>query len=122
MYFQDDFKVTPKLTVNLGLRWEYFGQLIENYGAQSNFLPSGNSNPSEFLITKQRCNTPLSPDFFAAAATDNIYVVCSGFPGWALRSLPTFRRASGSPISSLRNWLPAADTAFSMAALRIRRC
>ena len=67
-YFQDDIKVTPKLTVNLGLRWEYFGQLIENYGAQSNFLPSSSpNNPSKFLITTKRCDTPLSPDFTAAA-------------------------------------------------------
>jgi TonB dependent receptor len=80
-YFQDDFQITSKLTLNLGLRWEYFGQLIERYGAQSNFLPSGSSNPSQFLLTKQRCNTPLSPEFLAAAQTDNIDIVCSSAPG-----------------------------------------
>ena len=30
--------MTSKLTLNLGLRYEYFGQLNENYGAQPNFL------------------------------------------------------------------------------------
>jgi Carboxypeptidase regulatory-like domain/TonB-dependent Receptor Plug Domain/TonB dependent receptor len=80
-YFQDDFQVTPKFTVNLGLRWEYFGQLLERYGAQSNFLPSGGSGPSEFLLTNRRCNTPLSPDFLAALKADKINLVCSGQPG-----------------------------------------
>ncbi len=80
-YFQDDFHVTPKLTINLGLRWEYFGQLVERYGAQSNFLPSGSTAPSEFLLTKKRCGTPLSPDFVTAAQTDNINIVCSSQPG-----------------------------------------
>ncbi len=38
-YVQDDFQISQRLTVNLGLRWEYFGQILERYGAQSNFLP-----------------------------------------------------------------------------------
>ncbi len=80
-YFQDDIKITPKLTVNLGLRWEYFGQLLENYGAQSNFQLGGANGSSTFLMTQKRCNTPLSPDFYAAAKADNINIVCSSQPG-----------------------------------------
>lgn len=89
-YFEDDFKVTPKLTLNLGLRWEYFGQLIERYGAQSNFLPSGSSNPSEFLLPKNRCDIPFSGDFLAAAKADNLNIVCSGTPGLGKSQLGNF--------------------------------
>jgi hypothetical protein len=27
-YFQDDYKITPTLTLNLGVRWEFFGQAL----------------------------------------------------------------------------------------------
>ena len=100
IYFQDDYKVTPKLTLNLGLRWEYFGQLIERYGAQSNFLPSGSASPSEFLLTKRRCNTPLSPDFYAAAQADNIDIVCSSVPGLGPLATDKFLAACGIRLSS----------------------
>jgi hypothetical protein len=84
-YFQDDFRITPKLTLNLGVRYEYFGQLIENYGNQSNFIPNfvrpGPNGESTFLMTQRRCNTPFSADFETAVAKDGIAVTCSSQPG-----------------------------------------
>ena len=81
LYFQDDWKATPKLTLNLGVRWEYFGQIVENYGAQSNFIPVGPGGPAQFLLTQQRCHTPLSAGFLTALQTDNINLACSSLPG-----------------------------------------
>jgi hypothetical protein len=80
-YFQDDYKVSQKLTLNLGVRYEYFGQLVENNGNQSNFTLTGANGHSTFLLTKKRCNTPLSDDFKAAAVTDKIDIDCSSQAG-----------------------------------------
>ena len=80
-YVQDDWKVTPKLTVNLGVRWEYFGQIIERYGASTNFQPATANTGSRFLLTKRRCGVPFSADLLAAAAADNISIQCIDNPG-----------------------------------------
>ena len=37
MYFQDDFRVTPRLTLNLGVRYEFITVPTENYGRVANF-------------------------------------------------------------------------------------
>ncbi len=37
-YFQDDWKISPRLTINLGLRWDYFSPISESNGAQANFI------------------------------------------------------------------------------------
>ena len=59
-YAQDDWKVTPKLTVSFGLRYELFSPISEKFGRQSNFdfqtmtlyIPKGKDQ-----------NTPLPPGF-----------------------------------------------------------
>jgi len=40
-FAQDDFRVSPKLTLNYGVRWEYFGPISEAHNLLSNFGSDG---------------------------------------------------------------------------------
>lgn len=40
-YAQDDWRITPRLTLNLGLRYDYFQPYKENADQQANFIASG---------------------------------------------------------------------------------
>lgn len=65
VYFQDDWKMTPKLTLNLGVRWDYFGPINETNGGQANFVPIalpalGLGNPTFIVPASGKDNRTLS--------------------------------------------------------------
>lgn len=46
-YISDDWKVSERLTLNLGLRWDFFGRVSEKNGFFTNFDPSLLTNPDD---------------------------------------------------------------------------
>ncbi|MBB5061766.1 carboxypeptidase-like regulatory domain-containing protein [Granulicella mallensis] len=76
-YFQDDWRATSALTLNLGVRWDYFTPYAETNGRQANFVPvGGNGNTGTFYISQQGCSVPRSSTFDALLASSNINLDC----------------------------------------------
>jgi carboxypeptidase family protein/TonB-dependent receptor-like protein len=84
-YFNDDWKVTPKLTVNLGLRWDFFTLVYDHHGAQANFVPGGAPNIGPAYILPSGTNpADLSSSFTNLLAADGITLDITGKYGKGL--------------------------------------
>jgi len=59
-YAQDDWKVTPKLTVNLGVRYELWSPIGEQWGRQANYNIQTNTL---YIPQGNNCNEALPPNF-----------------------------------------------------------
>ncbi|WP_321472526.1 TonB-dependent receptor [uncultured Paludibaculum sp.] len=68
-YFQDDWKLTPKLTLNLGMRYELFSPIGEKFARQSNFVYD---NLTLYIPKGKDQDAPLPPNF--ASAFPNVRV------------------------------------------------
>lgn len=103
LYFQDDWKTTQKLTLNLGVRWDYFGQVYEMFGGQANFVP-GAPGQAQYLIPWQRCNRgDISPSFKNTTAAMGILVQCSGNQSLGNSQLTNFSPRVGLAYQLKRN-------------------
>lgn len=75
-YVNDDWKVSPKLTVNLGVRYDFFGLVLEHHGHQANFIPTGGplGGPTYLLPAGTSCSpgVDLSTSFTTLLAADGI--------------------------------------------------
>jgi hypothetical protein len=117
LYLQDDWRVTPKLTLNMGLRWEYSTPIWDRDNYWSNFDPNTNTlvrAKSGSLFDRTLVNSDhkdFGPRLGAAYSIDSKTSVRAGY-GISY----TFFNRPGSAIEGINGPLAVFGT-FTQTAL-----
>lgn len=80
-YFQDDWRVTKELTLNLGVRYDYYQPLKEVSGQFANFYMQAlgpGSGQATLTYTKSQQNAYLSPVFLNLLSANHVGVQYTG--------------------------------------------
>jgi hypothetical protein len=117
-YFQDNFKATKRLTLNLGVRWDLYRPATEAHNRLANFDPStvtmvlpGTNGVSASTLNTNYDN--FSPHLgFAYALTDDGKTSLRG--GYGISYLPLVTQAVGTTTDRLNQNTPFAFTAVNV--------
>ncbi len=111
-YLQDDIKLSPRLTINAGVRYDYFSPISETNGAQANFIQAGGPlNAPTFLLPasgtapRQLSSTANNPSLAGNGFTDLL-----AKDGIALLSTDAYGK--GLTVTSKNNVSPRVGLAF----------
>jgi len=99
-YAQDSWRVSQNLTVNYGLRWDFFSREQEREAEQANMVPGP---PARYLIPAEWQSKPLSESFVNNLARDGIDLVYTDEYGSGLGKMPK------------TNFAPRLDAAYQLA-------
>jgi hypothetical protein len=123
-YFQDDWKMTPKLTLNIGVRWDFFGPINEQNGGQANFVPialpeKGIGQPTFIVPASGKDNRTLSKTSTCSG------VGCVGFVDLLAKDgitlLQTDKYGQGLLQTPKTNYAPRIGLAYTISQKLVAR-
>ncbi|MGH9377606.1 MAG: carboxypeptidase regulatory-like domain-containing protein [Terriglobia bacterium] len=103
-YIQDSWRATQKLTLNLGLRYDWFAQPSEYFGSQANFVPGLGFAGGKFLIAQSRAGEVPSAFVTLLAANGIAFTPTTGTV-WQQAPYGDWGPRLGFAYHAAKNWV-----------------